>query len=222
MTDTHPQGFRISPYCAFRVPHSALLLLGPTGSGKTPLGEFLEVQGLCGRRCLHFDFGANLRRVAGGSCEGLSPEEIAVVRDSLATGALLEKETFHIAAGMLSLFLSERGVGESEWLILNGLPRHVDQAQDMHSIVDIRLVVFLDCTPAVVAERIRRNSGDDRGERTDDDQDFVRKKLDIFHSRTTPLLDHYRHKGVRIVSIEIGIDTCPPDIVAQIEVPGQA
>lgn len=218
MTDTHPRGFRLSPHSAFRVPHSTLLLLGPTGSGKTPLGEFLEAHGLCGRRCLHFDFGANLRRVAEGSFEGLRTEDIAVVRDSLATGALLEKETFRIATGILSLFLSGHGGGECDWLILNGLPRHVDQAQDVDGIVDVRLVVFLDCAATVVAERIRCNSGGDRDDRTDDDQDFVRKKLDIFYSRTTPLLDHYRHKGVRIVSIEIGIDTGPPDIVAQIDI----
>ncbi len=43
----------------------AILLLGPTGSGKTPLGQALEKKGLAGRRCVHFDFGANLREIAG-------------------------------------------------------------------------------------------------------------------------------------------------------------
>jgi hypothetical protein len=47
------------------VPNSlpALLLLGPTGAGKTPLGDWLEAHGLWGRPCHHFDFGANLRAV---------------------------------------------------------------------------------------------------------------------------------------------------------------
>ncbi|MCX7427258.1 MAG: hypothetical protein NTW96_16720 [Planctomycetia bacterium] len=43
--------------------NDAMLLLGPTGSGKTPLGDLLERRGLGGRRCVHFDFGAHLRRI---------------------------------------------------------------------------------------------------------------------------------------------------------------
>ena len=41
---------------------SAILLLGPTGSGKTPLGELMERRGFGGRRCRHFDLGDRLRR----------------------------------------------------------------------------------------------------------------------------------------------------------------
>ena len=41
----------------------ALLLLGPTGSSKTPLGQLIEQRGLWQTRCLHFDFGANLRQI---------------------------------------------------------------------------------------------------------------------------------------------------------------
>ena len=46
--------------------NKAILLLGPTGSGKSPLGDELEANGLNGRRCLHFDFGRRLRRAAEG------------------------------------------------------------------------------------------------------------------------------------------------------------
>ena len=43
-----------------------ILLLGPTGSGKTPLGDRLQIRDLWGRRCHHFDFGVRLRDVAYG------------------------------------------------------------------------------------------------------------------------------------------------------------
>jgi len=36
----------------------AILLIGPTGSGKTPLGDWLQAYGFCGHRCHRFDFGA--------------------------------------------------------------------------------------------------------------------------------------------------------------------
>ena len=51
------------------LPH-ALLLIGPTGSGKTPLGELLERSGLWGRPCRHFDFGERMRRIALQSAVG--------------------------------------------------------------------------------------------------------------------------------------------------------
>ena len=41
----------------------AIVLLGPTGSGKTPLGDLIERCGLWGAPCLHFDFGACLRSI---------------------------------------------------------------------------------------------------------------------------------------------------------------
>ena len=48
----------------------ALLLVGPTGSGKTPLGNWLEQNGLRGVRAHHFDFGTNLRRVVATGPSG--------------------------------------------------------------------------------------------------------------------------------------------------------
>ncbi|MGB2821725.1 MAG: hypothetical protein WBF17_12140, partial [Phycisphaerae bacterium] len=70
----------------------AILLIGPTGSGKTPLGELLERRGLWARRCRHFDFGRRMRRIAAADPppEWLDPAEVEVLRAVLATGALRE------------------------------------------------------------------------------------------------------------------------------------
>ena len=46
---------------------AALLLIGPTGSGKTPLGDLLDREGLWHRRCCHFDFGERMRRIVAGA-----------------------------------------------------------------------------------------------------------------------------------------------------------
>ena len=40
---------------------NAMLLLGPTGVGKSPLGDAIAQNGLFGRRCHHLDFGSELR-----------------------------------------------------------------------------------------------------------------------------------------------------------------
>ncbi|HET6430150.1 MAG TPA: hypothetical protein VFJ30_17170, partial [Phycisphaerae bacterium] len=82
---------------------NAILLLGPTGSGKTPLGEMLQARGLRGRRCAHFDFGDSLRRAVAAASppDGLPRQDIAFLKGVLESGALLEDEHFHIAETIL-------------------------------------------------------------------------------------------------------------------------
>ena len=83
--------------------HDAILLLGPTGSGKTPLGAALEEHGVCGRQCLHFDFGENLRACAEGRGT-LTDEEMAFLRgvldDDVSEGHLAVRGECHpVVAG---------------------------------------------------------------------------------------------------------------------------
>ena len=85
----------------------AILLLGATGSGKTPRGAMIARRGGWGRRCRHFDFGDHLRQVAAqGRWPGLSAADIAVVTAAVGSGALLEDEHFHIAATILRGFIA--------------------------------------------------------------------------------------------------------------------
>jgi len=104
--------------------NEAILLLGPTGAGKTPLGNCLAERGVFERRCVHFDFGERLRHVAEHGGRALSPGDIATVRNVLTGGALLEDDTFHIARTILNVFMEEQDAGKEDLIILNGLPRH--------------------------------------------------------------------------------------------------
>jgi adenylate kinase family enzyme len=207
----------VSKQSAFDIRHSAILLLGPTGSGKTPLGEWLERTGLWGRRCFHFDFGANLRLVAEKGNAALTDRELKIVRDSLETGALLENENFPIAGKILRGFAETRGVKAGDLLVLNGMPRHAGQAKDVDRIVDLQAVVVLECSAEVAWERIRVNAGGDRAGRADDSPAAVKEKLRIFAERTRPLLDHYRAKRVRVQTVRVGLTTGPAEIVTLIE-----
>ncbi|MCK5850566.1 MAG: nucleoside monophosphate kinase [Kiritimatiellae bacterium] len=193
----------------------AILLLGATGAGKTPVGDFLEKEGVNNQRCFHFDFGSNLRAVAENpdSAQWLTQAEITVIAKSLSSGKLLENESFPIADKILQQFVSEKTLTEKDLLILNGLPRHVSQAMDVDAIVDVDRIIYLSCTPEVTKERIRRNTGGDRTERQDDSLEEIDRKVQIFLDRTIPILDHYRQKKVEISEYEIGINTQPEDIV---------
>ncbi|MCD6364500.1 MAG: nucleoside monophosphate kinase [Planctomycetes bacterium] len=187
--------------------NSAIVLVGPSGSGKTPLGQELQERGLCGCSCRHFDFGARLRDAAealqGHAC--LADDELAVVRQVLRSGALLEDEQFNIAKKLLQGFLADsapRGAAQP-LTVLNGLPRHIVQAQRLESVVKVELVVQLCCPAETVMHRIRTNAGGDRVRRVDDDTDAVRTRLALYAARTEPLLDYYRQRGLEVEKLDI-------------------
>jgi len=194
--------------------HQAILLVGPTGSGKSPLGQWLETHDLWGRRCHHFDFGANLR--AAASSDGFAPDEIRFLRDVLERGTLLENETFHLALKILDAFIAGRRLQLDDLLVMNGLPRHVGQAEGLDRHLEFIAVIHLLCDARTVMERLRKNTGRDRATRDDDVPELVERKLRIFSERTTPLIAHYRGRGVRVIDVEVGVKTQPAEIVAKL------
>ncbi|MDJ0523696.1 MAG: nucleoside monophosphate kinase [Planctomycetota bacterium] len=191
----------------------ALLLLGPTGAGKTPLGDVLEARGLHGRRCLHFDFGVQLRAAdaAPDSAPRLDADQRAVIRRVLAEGTLLEDHEFPIAAALLDAFLDVRRVQPEDLLILNGLPRHVGQAQAIDALHEIRAVLQLSASAKVLHERIARDTGGDRASRQDDAAEQVAARIARFEVRTRPLVTHYADRGVAIVEVATGVESTALD-----------
>jgi adenylate kinase len=200
----------------------AILLLGPTGSGKTPLGRLLAERGLQGRRCLHFDFGAELRRAASDGAPGLDAKALAVLRAVLACGRLLTDAEFPIAEALLRECVAAHGAGEDAWLILNGLPRHAGQAEAMERLVRVRTVAVLECAPDVVRERIRRNSGGDRMGRADDTPAAVEARLRLFTERTEPLCAFYAARGARVIRIPVQVMTRAQEVAALLDACGAA
>jgi adenylate kinase family enzyme len=178
-------------------PWPSLLILGPTGSGKTPLGDEFERHGLGGRGCVHFDFGANLRSLAAApdAAEWLSDSEIAGIRESLATGALFEHRDMPLILKIVDRFAGVRGIGPGSLLVLNGLPRHEEQAKALAARVAVISVVRLEASAAVVLERLRLDPGADRAARVDDSLEAVERRLADYHARTLPLVAFYRDLG---------------------------
>lgn len=186
-------------------PVKSMLLLGPTGAGKTPLGRHMEVNGFNGRKCFHFDFGHQMRIIAGRDNlpDGLSSAEHSFIRRVLDGGLLLENEHFHIAGKVINLFLRGNGLREGDVLILNGLPRHIDQAKGMAGMVEVEGLIVLECPEEDVYRRICENTGNDRAGRVDDNIAMVRRKLEIFKQRTEPLIDYFSNTGCKIVRIKV-------------------
>ena len=194
--------------------YQGILLIGPTGSGKTPFGAYCEQNGLENRQCIHFDFGAELRKLA--MCDSLSSgfrfDELTFIRQVLKAGKLLENEHFYIAEKMIDSFVSQKRHAHEGVILLNGMPRHLGQARDLDRIITIHEVIHLACAPEVVYERIRGNTGGDRIDRTDDTLDAIQNKLAVFQERTIPLLEYYKKQGAGISNIMIKTDYTAEDI----------
>jgi adenylate kinase len=179
----------------------------------------MERRGVGGRRCLHFDFGALLRDVAGGGAAdfGLASEEIETVRASLATGALFEDRDLPMIAKLLTGFGARRGFTAGTLLILNGLPRHREQALALAPIVSVERVVSLEAAPDVIEARMRRDPGGDRSGRVDDVPAAIARRLDIFRRRTAPLLELYRERGIPLVRVTVTAAMTAPEMRREIE-----
>jgi adenylate kinase len=189
----------------YTFPINAILLLGPTGAGKSPLGDALACSGLFGRSCHHLDFGSELRTaVSDAECAPMyTTDERDFIHGVLERGLLLENEHFPIARKIISLFLDRVGFLQDHLLVLNGIPRHDGQAADIATIAHVHSLVILDCSAEDIYCRIQENTGGDRTGRSDDHCELIEKKLVIFRERTAPLIDHYKRAGCNLYHLRV-------------------
>lgn len=198
---------------------NAVLLLGPTGSGKTPLGNLMQETGFENRKCFHFDFGENLRQAAGGCLpeEILDSKDVRFIQKVLRENLLLENETFFIAEKIFKAFAGENNISDEDLVLLNGLPRYVDQAGDVARLVKIQRVIVLACSAETVQERIRLNSGGDRSGRKDDSLEEIENKLRVFHARTLPLIDYFTTRQVPVHTCRVEVHTTALDVLEKLD-----
>jgi adenylate kinase len=160
------------------------------------------------------DFGRELRRAAAGDGSVLDPDQVAYVRRILETGELLDDEHFCVGERILRESLRSRNAGPDDYVVLNGLPRRVGQAENLEPAVDVHAAVRLCCPAEIAISRIRTNAGGDRSGRTDDDLCAVRSRLDRFDRLTAPLVDWYRQRGATIREVDVGVATTPADVAS--------
>ena len=198
--------------------YKALLLIGATGTGKTPFGQQLETQNLWGKRYHHFDFGQQLRYAAEGKQKILSENDVERINFLLKSNSLLEDNDFHIAEKLLKQFIENNAPSaENDIIILNGLPRHSGQADSLLSVLDIELIIYFAAPASIIKERIEYNSGGDRTDRTDDSIEEIEKKLVIFRESTLPLINYYKKMDKTVLEIEVDIDTVPLFIIQELK-----
>jgi len=161
------------------------LLLAPPGAGKGTQGRRLaEIYGVP-----HLATGDLLRQhVAEGTALGAEAKAYMdrgeLVPDKIVTSLILNRLT---------------GGKPLRGFILDGFPRSLKQAEDSYEWGQGRRLTFQRVISLAVDrdELVRRllERGRQSG-RTDDTEETIRHRLEVYEATTAPLLDFYRQRGI--------------------------
>jgi adenylate kinase len=161
-----------------------ILFLGPPGAGKgtqaAMIARALKVP--------HISTGAMLRdAVAAGSSLGVQVESV------MAAGDLVSDE--------LVVAIVDERLGREDarcGYILDGFPRNVAQAEALNDAVlnAIGTVVLLEVESDELVSRLVNRAALEG--RADDNEETIRRRLDVYLSETSPLVEHYGSAVIRI------------------------
>lgn len=166
-----------------------LLLIGAPGAGKgTQAGRIAQHFGL-----VHISSGDLLREhVAGRTAIGQTARSYMDRGDLVPSGVVLDMLRKPVVAA-----------ARSGGYVLDGFPRTVAQAEEAYGVakdlgVAVQLAVHIDVPrDALVARIVARGltSG-----RSDDTQEVIERRIDLYESYTLPLLGYYRERE-RLITV---------------------
>ncbi|MEK7181585.1 MAG: nucleoside monophosphate kinase [Patescibacteria group bacterium] len=194
---------------------SHYILLGPPGSGKSTQAELLKKT----FRLTHVDIGSELRAASEKDTElGREINHIINDRKELVPDSIVGK--------VLESIL--RDMPEDQGVLIDGAPRRLSQIDEVLDALqlfgrEISGVIFIELSEKESVERISRRflcfgchrpyilgkdtaietgtcpvCGGKIGQRKDDTPEGVRKRFQVFHTDTLPVIAHFEEKGLLI------------------------
>lgn len=188
------------------------IILGSAGSGKSTQAELLKSS----LHLAHIDIGAELRAVATqDTLLGQKVDECINVRHELASDDLV----FSVLEDAVA------SVPETVGLLIDGIPRRASQIHQVLSLLEktgrtLNTVIFLDVPAEVSVERISkryicsgckrsyilgknlissdrpcRYCGREITQRPDDTVEGVKKRHEVFHQETLPVVHYFESRG---------------------------
>lgn len=101
--------------------------------------------------------------------------------------------------------------------ILDGFPRTVAQAEAFQSPLDA--VVYLNVSDKEALWRLSYREEEDQEDREDETLLAIRKRIELFHTYTKPVLEHYIKKGILIeINGEQSIEAIHQEIIEKLGV----
>ena len=164
-----------------------LILFGPPGAGKgTQAARLKEAH-----RLAHLSTGDMLRAaVAAGTPVGKEAEAI------MAAGKLVSDE---LICNVVADRIEEPDCADG--FILDGFPRTLPQAQALDKMLAgkgkaIDVVIEMTADEDELIRRIEGRAAQSGGARADDNVETLKKRLDVYHAQTAPVLPYYRDRGI--------------------------
>jgi len=198
-----------------------IILLGPPGAGKGTQAKVLAKK----LNLVHISTGDLLRQnVYGGTKLGLQ------AKDFMNKGALVPDE---LVTSMLSERFNQDDVKKG--FILDGYPRTLKQAESLDVLLKekqskIDKVFYLDTSEKVIVQRLsgrlvcskcsanfhktnmppkKEMACDSCGaslyQRSDDKEETIKKRLQVYELESSPLIDYYQSKG-KLVRVDANED----------------
>lgn len=160
-----------------------ILIFGPPGSGKGTLGRFLSAAG------------GHVHLSSGDVFRGLSPDSPAgqLFHQYASKGHLVPDDvTLSIWKNyVLGLIATNRYFPSQQYLLLDGLPRTLKQAEMLDSEIEIVKIIILKMeNSSKLIERMKRRAIIE-GRKDDMDEKVLKTRFEVYERDTVKLLTHY-------------------------------
>lgn len=167
-----------------------LIFLGPPGAGKgTQAGRVQKAHGL-----VQLSTGDMLRAaVAAGTQIGKQAKAI------MERGDLVPDE---VVVSIISDRIEEADCANG--FILDGFPRTTGQAEALDVMLQekglkLNAVIEIRVDDVILVDRIRTRAAETGGDRADDNEETLKKRLEVYHAQTAPLIPYYESQGKLLV-----------------------
>lgn len=164
-----------------------LVIFGGPGSGKGTQSDLLiEEYGL-----FHISTGAVLRdQISRGT-------ELGKIADSFISGGNLIPDDLMVS--ILGKTLDENSDKIEKGVIFDGFPRTIEQAKALTTVLaergmKLNVVIGLEVDDEELTKRLIKR-GQDSG-RSDDNEETIKKRLEVYHNQTSPLRDYYINEAL--------------------------
>jgi adenylate kinase len=189
--------------------YTTILLFGPPGSGKGTQGKLL------GQLPEYFHF------ACGDAFRSLDPQsEIGQVFARYSKSGSLVPAAVTVELWRQSIeaaVAAGRYNPDKQILLLDGIPRTLEQAALMASKLDVQAVIYLFCNDLgqIVARLKKRAAVENRAD--DSDIEIIRHRIDVYEEETSPLLSFYTTNRVYRVNATQLPERVTQDIVRAME-----
>jgi adenylate kinase len=191
------------------MPYRTILLFGPPGSGKGTQGKILNAMPLF----FHCACGDVFRSLDPKSEMGIEFAKYS------KTGSLVPDElTVRLwRTAIEAMAASGQYQPVSQYLLLDGIPRTVEQAKLMAEDIDVRAAINLFCNDVgqIVARLSKRALLENRPD--DTDIEIIRHRIDVYDEQTEPLLNYYTRGKIYRINATRPMEEVTADILKAVE-----